>query len=182
MKKIVIAAVIVCATAISQASVVNWGSTGQIKLDTVVQGGATVNLWLVNYDGNGNDLQIDSRTTTNTGAAVNKGKLASGAGTMQNAYNFGENTVGSVVFEITSASQVYATIESLDGQYTQTTANMTLSDLTQTQQHTGNFTFGSSIGTSGTGVWIASSSVPEPTSGLLILLGMAGLALRRRRA
>ena len=30
--------------------------------------------------------------------------------------------------------------------------------------------------------WYASSSVPEPTSGLLLLLGVAGLALRRRRA
>ena len=30
--------------------------------------------------------------------------------------------------------------------------------------------------------WYATSSVPEPTSGLLMLLGMAGLALRRRRA
>lgn len=39
--------------------------------------------------------------------------------------------------------------------------------------------------TSGTG-WhqfaAASSDVPEPTSGLLVLLGVAGLALRRRRA
>ena len=29
--------------------------------------------------------------------------------------------------------------------------------------------------------WAAAGSVPEPTSGLLMLLGMAGLALRRRR-
>ena len=28
----------------------------------------------------------------------------------------------------------------------------------------------------------ASASVPEPTSGLLLLLGMAGLALKRKRA
>ena len=30
--------------------------------------------------------------------------------------------------------------------------------------------------------WTTYSSVPELTSGLLLLLGMAGLALRRRRA
>ena len=30
--------------------------------------------------------------------------------------------------------------------------------------------------------WSSASSVPEPTSGLLMLVGLAGLALRRRRA
>ena len=30
--------------------------------------------------------------------------------------------------------------------------------------------------------WVGGEAVPEPTSGLLMLLGMAGLALRRRRA
>ena len=179
MKKLMIAAAIVCAAAMSQAVVVNWGSSAQIKCGTVVQSGAEVKLWLVNYDGNGNDLQIDSRTTTSAGAAANKGKLGGGTGAMQDPFVFGENTVGDVVFQITSASQVYATIVSLDGQYTQQTANMTLSDLTQTQMHTGTFTFGSTIGESGTGVWVA---VPEPTSGLLLLLGVAGLALKRRRA
>lgn len=33
-----------------------------------------------------------------------------------------------------------------------------------------------------TATWSSTGAVPEPTSGLLILLGMAGLALRRRRA
>ena len=32
------------------------------------------------------------------------------------------------------------------------------------------------------GAWNSASAVPEPTSGLLMLLGVAGLALRRRRA
>ncbi|MBR3923740.1 MAG: PEP-CTERM sorting domain-containing protein [Kiritimatiellae bacterium] len=30
--------------------------------------------------------------------------------------------------------------------------------------------------------WTEVSAAPEPTSGLLLLLGMAGLALRRKRA
>ena len=30
--------------------------------------------------------------------------------------------------------------------------------------------------------WTITSNVPEPTSGLLLLLGVAGLALKRRRA
>ena len=51
-------------------------------------------------------------------------------------------------------------------------------------------TFGSQSGSSalpavgfqGAGAWSSTAAVPEPTSGLLMLLGMAGLALRRRRA
>ena len=40
---------------------------------------------------------------------------------------------------------------------------------------------GGGSGTAITG-WTSASSVPEPTSGLLMLVGLAGLALRRRRA
>ena len=38
-------------------------------------------------------------------------------------------------------------------------------------------------GTGAATAWIAvPADIPEPTSGVLMLLGMAGLALRRRRA
>ena len=47
--------------------------------------------------------------------------------------------------------------------------------------------FGASASTAQTatlspGTWTAIAPVPEPTSGLLLLLGMAGLALKRKRA
>ena len=43
------------------------------------------------------------------------------------------------------------------------------------------FEYGSTFAENGTG-WYALNNVPEPTSGLLLLIGVAGLALRRRRA
>ena len=41
--------------------------------------------------------------------------------------------------------------------------------------------FGNDVSYSSAG-WYSTAAVPEPTSGLLLLLGMAGLALKRKRA
>jgi hypothetical protein len=38
------------------------------------------------------------------------------------------------------------------------------------------------FGTQTSNTWNEMAAVPEPTSGLLLLLGVAGLALRRKRA
>ena len=51
----------------------------------------------------------------------------------------------------------------------------------------GNASFSAGIGrldsaTAAASAWTTASSIPEPTSGLLMLIGMAGLALRRKRA
>ena len=76
-----------------------------------------------------------------------------------------------VVFDtatITDASHYYMTeVKSFD---------------TLSGSYTANVKWGSqSTASQAAGAW-TSVSVPEPTSGLLLLVGMAGLALRRRRA
>lgn len=178
MKKIMMMAAVICAAVATQAAVVNWGGSAKITLDGVAQAGAVVDLYLVDYDGLDNDLLIDTRTTVNTGAAANKGMLNADAGSVQTPFNFGENTVGEVTFNISAASQVYAIITSLDGEYQQQTTAQALTGLTETQQAAITFTFSDVKGDT-VGTWQA---VPEPTSGLLLLLGMAGLALRRKQA
>ena len=177
MKKIMMMAAVICAAVATQAAVVNWGGSAKITLNGVAQAGAVVNLYLVDYDGLGNDLLIDTRTTVSTGAAANKGKLNLGAGDAQAAFVIGENTVGEVTFDISAASKIYAIITSLDGEYQQQTTAQALTGLTETQKASITFTFSDVKGDT-VGTWQA---VPEPTSGLL-LLGMAGLALRRKQA
>ena len=50
-----------------------------------------------------------------------------------------------------------------------------------TEKKFGDFSYAGAVGGEGL-AWQTMSNVPEPTSGLLLLLGVAGLALRRRRA
>ena len=77
--------------------------------------------------------------------------------------------------------QYYMVLTYNDGtkDYTYTSSAVASSGLSSTSLGTVSFTFTDTIKASGTDGWVAA---PEPTSGLLMLLGFAGLALRRRRA
>lgn len=69
----------------------------------------------------------------------------------------------------------FFTYEDANKSFTSTTKNV----LAQSTS-TANITFGNmTTATQDPGNW---QSIPEPTSGLLLLLGMAGLALKRKRA
>ena len=185
MKKLIMAfAVAACAT-MAQASVVKW-SSGTVTFGGTKLGNQTVSLYLVGVSGQA-DVLFDTRTTANAPAAK-KGQLSSDVGTGQAAYDYNSTLAGGgfVTGGGTDAGrEYYMVITYNDGtkDYTYTSSAVASTGLTSTSLGSVAFTFTDTTSTvAGTkNAWVA-APVPEPTSGLLVLVGFGALALRRRRA
>ena len=177
MKKLIIAAAIACVAAISQAATVNWTISG-VKADG---GAAPTAGWAVmafyTEVGAGFDAiesAIKSKTagslafdSTTLAVSMSKGKVAARDANATGITDTSKNyDFYFVVFDNADATKAteYAVVSSLNKSYSSMDAKFKAS---------GDF--------STLPAW-QTASVPEPTSGLLMLLGMAGLALRRRRA
>ena len=189
MKKLMIAAAIVCAAAMSQAATFTWGS-GQLfapKDATGAKGtGATYAIrsasadmlsWYVFEGLSSTDYSAAQTAGTVYGwlttAPQSGSKLApatQGTGSGATA-----TTITTDKYDAKETVNWAAVIVYTDGDgkkwYTEATGSDTFDDLGTAITKTN---IGKNVST-----WTA---VPEPTSGLLLLLGVAGLALRRRRA
>lgn len=186
MKKIMIAAAIVCAAALSHGATVLWGGA------------------VATVDGNGylpagTQAALLYSATAFTGAATSLdngwavGSAADNGGSLVQLYTLTD-------YDANTASAFAATYSidgSVDGYYAVLIQNDAGTAATY-------YDIGSITGTTGassptdkkvnpewqSGEYLTSGGytvsttapVPEPTSGLLMVLGMAGLALRRRRA
>lgn len=187
MKKLMMALAVVATTAAVNASTFSWGLTSGSSFDTEKFASGTAYLF---YGSNGStpslpnttawaaktlftyDDLVGSGATLLTSATITDG-LFSGS----NLSSYGElvpNDVGAGTAN-TKATKFYMAVISDDGKNVAVVNNV-LSKTIAKSTTVASATWSSSSVTTYT------ASVPEPTSGLMLLLGMAGLALKRKRA
>ena len=183
MKKLMILAVAIAASVVANAAAVSWDS-GTIALPDSTQAGkgaVSAYLFIVDADTyNAYAAYTDATKLSDDIYATYKGSMGSADATknstakgVANLDDGVDRTAGTyygvVLYTTTQDAKDYwmgnyasATIEA--------SQDVSVGNLALKMGGTGNAT-----------AW-STAAVPEPTSGLLMLLGMAGLALRRRRA
>lgn len=171
MKKLIVAAAIACAAAVTQASTVNWGLSG--NLDETKFASGTAYLICVN------DLAKPT-FSDDAGAATwfsdNKGSLATKA-FRSGTINSGAVTESEVIESPTGRKNYYLVlVDSTDSYIAVSTTTKAINIQAGTMNVSATWLASTQMTS------FATSSVPEPTSGLLLLLGVAGLALKRTRA
>lgn len=180
MKKLLVAVAAVASALVVNAAACSWSTTGTIYQPTDSTAGLA-----------GFTAYLFDTTTVSQGALV--AALRDGGSITDYTAMSSYNTPTAAKVASTSFTHDEGTINAffaiVDGDYvyisnekSATTAAVGTATFSFASQSTiSKNVFDSSTAYSSAG-WYGTAAVPEPTSGLLMLLGMAGLALRRRRA
>ena len=176
MKKLLITVALAICCAVANAATVNWSANAiQSSPDVSVAAGWLVQIYASTVEYSYDSAKAESISTWATGSTVAAGTTfrATGSGTQS------DGTTASYYAVIYDASSVAAAKNYI--------VSDSVSVTTPANGASVNLAFGAMTATTAANKflnssWTATAAVPEPTSGLLILLGMAGLALRRRRA
>ena len=186
MKKLMIALAVAALAVVGNAAVVNWASG-----TTLEPGGATANKSVTGYLFVLTATQYDALAANTTGAAMSDAVYAAYGSKLGEAYATGttskkgalklvDDSKGYGAGDSAYAAILYTYGTGDEMQYIGNVGKVTLESSMDAQLDDMALNlFGDS--TTGATAW-STAAVPEPTSGLLLLLGMAGLALKRKRA
>ena len=170
MKKLLIALAVVASAIVCNAAAVDWQSGAVYKTDGSAKVGKGVTDYLVTIS----FFTDAAGTTAVTGLSGNFSSGTSGTGSKYSGTVDGFEALTTYYSQIVITTDGYEAKSEIAAFSTPANgkASLDFSDGT-------GFTSFSGFSTSTPGAWVA---VPEPTSGLLMLLGLAGLALKRKRA
>ena len=182
MKKLMILAAAVVATVAANAAAITWGSGTVYKADSAKAAKGDVAAYLFLID----STTYGTLAANTTGAAMSDAVFAAYGSSLGSA-NATVSTTAKGVANLSdptvyaNGNTAYAAILYVEGDnYMGNVATYTFTSDLDASVSGLTLTLGGVDGAPAT-AW-STAPVPEPTSGLLMLLGMAGLALRRRRA
>jgi len=192
MKKLIIAAFVGVSTLALNAASVNWqaskgalydGATTPAKITS-----GSAYLMFVTADYTQSDLvaafkAAEGKADATLTAMQASGAMATGAGTISSSSS---RPSGTSTYNLSADATAYFVVFNNDKMYVSYTTDALYDAVTGEASAT----FATSLASSSKTTLQAADgysaagwyAVPEPTSGLLMLLGMAGLALRRKRA
>ena len=200
MKKLMIAFVALALATVTQAATVSWTITNVTKGDTKLTSGSSYLFFATSAAAAQTQIAAitalagkgaDALTTAMADAAWHDTKKATAAGNFSvgtsaaaGGYTLPTNAALGLTGETTySAYAVIFDTETITdaSNYIVAQGTATTSGAT-TKADASSLTTGFTIGSQSANTTWSTVAVPEPTSGLLLLLGMAGLALKRKRA
>ena len=184
MKKLMIAAAIVCAAAMSQAATYDWTAKASAFAASSKDSTTYKGYLAYFFDANASDYTdittaLAGNDTSVLAEALGYGSVKSSAAiSFKNSDNEAFEKIGAAGTPLTATGYMIVlnstTVEGATAFVATPTKGVEISQAVETGGAT--FSFGSYIAPE----WTA-MDVPEPTSAMLLLLGVAGLALKRRR-